>query len=199
MKKNWRLLIVLVGSIGILSFVLNEVFTVNPNSPLSSLNIFKYFTVQSNLVAVIYFCMLIVLKIDHRNVKWKNLIGGVMIYTTITFLIFSIMLEGLWVERGLAKVGSISLHYVNPIMIIGYVVYFRNDYDFKLKDSLIWVIYPVFYLLFLVFWGFFTTDFLYPFFQVSSVGVLGLFISIVGLIGLFFVLSFIVVKILSKK
>lgn len=199
MKKYWRVLIVIIGTMGILSLVLNEAFITNPTNPMQSLSIFKYFTVQSNLVAVLYFCLLIFLKVDKRSEKWKNLIGGVMIYTTITFLIFAIVLEGLWDEKGLAQVGSILLHYINPIMIIGYVIYFRKEYHFIFKDSITWVIYPVIYLVFLVTWGMITSDFLYPFLQVSVIGIFGLIASIVGLVGLFFALSFIVVKILSKK
>jgi len=199
MKRYWRLFVVVIGTLGILSLIFDEVFVGNPGSPLQSIHIFKYFTVQSNLVAVIYFWMLLRLKIDKKNEKWKNLVGGVMIYTTITFLIFAIVLEGLWDENGLAQLGSICLHYINPLLIIGYVVYFRKEYNFKFKDSLTWVIYPILYLLFLVLWGLITSDFLYPFFQVSEIGVLGLMASIIGLVGLFFVLSFGVVKILSKK
>ena len=199
MKKYWRILIVLIGTLGIVSFILDEAIVLNPDSPLHSLHIFKYFTVQSNLVAVIYFMLLFGMNIDLKNEKWKNLVGGVMIYTTITFLVFAIVLEGLWVEQGLSLLGSIFLHYINPLLIIGYVVYYRKEFDYKIRDSFAWIIYPILYLTFLVFWGMVTGDFLYPFFQVSEIGVFGLIISIIGLVGLFFVLSFLVVKILSKK
>lgn len=199
MKKYWRLSIILVGIMGILSFVFNEAFVSNPNFPFHSFTVFKYFTVQSNLVAVVYFCILIGFKLDIKSEKWKNLVGGVMIYTTITFLIFSIILEGLFIETGFTLIGSICLHYVNPLLIFGYVVYVRKEVDFQYIDSLIWVIYPILYLVFLVIWGVVTTDFIYPFFQVLEIGVGGLIMTIIGLVGLFFMLSFVVVKILSKK
>ncbi|AIO18778.1 hypothetical protein KQ51_00898 [Candidatus Izimaplasma bacterium HR1] len=199
MKKYYRLLIVLVGTIGILSLVFDDAFIVNPEHPMMSLRLFKYFTVLSNLLAVIYFWLIFSLRVDEKSRKWKNLVGGVMIYTTITFLVFSIFLEGLYIEKNLALVGSLCLHYINPIIIIGYVITYRNDFDFKFSDSYTWIIFPVIYLIFLVIIGTITGDFLYPFFQVSEIGILGLMISIIGLIGLFFLLSFGVVKILSKK
>ena len=67
MKKYWRILIVLIGTMGIVSFILDEAIVLNPDSPLHSFHIFKYFTVQSNLVAVIYFMLLFGMNIDLKN------------------------------------------------------------------------------------------------------------------------------------
>jgi len=47
---------------------------------------------------------------------------------------------------------------------------------------LLWITYPLMYLLFADIHGFVTDDFLYPFFQVSEIGILGLFLSITLLI-----------------
>lgn len=199
LEKHLRLFIVGVGTLGILALTFNDAYFVNPDKPLASLRIFKYFTIQSNLVAVIYFWILYSLRVDLKSEKWKNLIGGVMIYTTITFLVFAIVLEPLWEESGLELLGSICLHYINPLLIIGYVGYYRKEFSFKLKDSLTWIIYPSFYLVFLTILGLITGDFLYPFFQISVIGVLGYIGVIIGLVGLFFLLSFLLVKILSKK
>ena len=199
MKKYFRILIVVIGTIGILSLVFDDAFLVNPEQPLMSLRLFKYFTVLSNLFAVVYFWVILSLRVDEKSIKWKNLVGGVMIYTTITFLVFSIFLEGLQVEKNFALVGSLCLHYINPLLIIAYVITFRNEFEFRLKDSFTWIVFPLLYVVFLLIFGLITGDFLYPFFQVSEVGLLGLFISIVGLITLFLLLSFGVVKILSKK
>jgi hypothetical protein len=62
-----------------------------------------------------------------------------------------------------------------------------------------WITYPLIYIVFVVIYGFITDDFLYPFFQVSEIGILGLAISILLLIGLFNGLCFLLVKIVSKE
>ena len=199
MKKYFRLVIIIIGSLGILALIFNDAFITNSDSPFNSLRLFKYFTVQSNLVAVIYFLILLGMNVDKKNEKWINFVGGVMIYTTITFLVFAIILEPLYQEKGFALLGSICLHYINPLLIIAYVISNRNDFTMKIKDTLFWVIYPLFYLLFLIINGLITGDYLYPFFQISEIGVVVFIAVIIGLIGLFFSLSFFVVKILSKK
>ena len=199
MKTTLRYAVVILGSLGILSLVVQDAFFTYPETPLMSLGLFKYFTVQSNLFAVIYFWLMISLKVDEKSKKWKNLLGGAMIYTTITFLIFAIVLERLYVEVGFTLVGSILLHYINPILIIFYTVYYRKEYEYHIKDSITWIIYPVIYLVFMIIWGSITGDFLYPFFQVSEVGITGLIISILGLLLMFILMSFLTVKILSKK
>jgi hypothetical protein len=199
MKQYARLAVVVLGSIGILSLIIEDAFFTYPDTPLMSLQLFKYFTVQSNLFAVIYFWLLYSLKIDEKSEKAKNLLGGVMIYTTITFLIFAIVLERLYTEQGFTLVGSILLHYINPILIIGYTVYYKKEYSYQLKDTITWIIYPLLYLVFMIIWGSITGDYLYPFFQVAEVGISGLILSILGLLVLFLLMSFSVVKILSKK
>ena len=199
MKKYLSIAVVSIGSLGILSFILQDMFVTYPDQPLMALHLFKYFTVQSNLFAVVYFALMISNASINKNKAFQNLIGGVMIYTFITFLVFVIFLEGLYVEEGFGIIGNICLHYVNPLLILFYVLTYRKEYTFTFQDSITWIIYPVIYLIFMTIWGIFTKDFLYPFFQVSVIGLGGFIISVIGLVGLFFLLSFLVVKILSKK
>ena len=136
MRTKWRLLIIVIGVIGILSLLINDAFVVYPETPLDSIRLFKYFTVQSNLVAVLYFLVIYKFKADEKSDKWKNLVGGIMIYTTITFLIFAIVLEGLYTEIGFGMVGSICLHYVNPLLIIGYVIMFRKEFNLEVCEEI---------------------------------------------------------------
>ncbi len=199
LKKHIKLLIVFFGSIGVVCLILHEAYIVNPSNPIASLRIFKYFTVQSNFVAISYFWFIHSSGVDEKNEKWRNFVGGVMIYTTITFLVFATILEPLWQETGLQLLGSIALHYINPLLVIAYVYINKERLNFKVRDSLLWIIYPILYLVFLTTWGILTGDFLYPFFQIETVGVFGFIIVILGLIVLFMLLSFLVVKILSKK
>lgn len=199
MKRYLQIGIIMFGMIGTLSLLLHEIFEVNVNHLLSAFKIMKYFTVQSNLIAVGYFLLLFCFRKDEKSEKWKNFIGGVMIYTTITFLVFFIILEPLWVETGFLLVGSICLHYINPILIIIYTISNRSGLSVSLIDSFTWIIYPIIYLIFALVHGLITGDYLYPFFQITEIGIFIYMIVVFGLIILFCVLSFFVVKILSKK
>lgn len=199
LKTPFKLLIVIVGTIGILSVVFYDAFVNYPETPLYALGMFGYFTIQSNLIAVIYFWVIFCLKMDEKSEKWNKLIGGVVVYTTITFLVYAILLEPLYQEKGLWLLGSICMHYINPILIITYVITYRSEHNTTIKDSLYWIIYPSIYIVGLSIVGLITDSFLYPFFQISEVGVIRYIGTILGLLGLFYLLSFIVVKIVSKK
>ncbi len=199
MKKTWSLIIVIIGTIGILSHVIYDIVIEYPENPIMSINIFKYFTIQSNILAIIYFWIVFSLKLDEKNKIFKNMIGAVTIYITITFFVFIIFLEPIYSPKGLNLLGSICLHYINPILVIGFLGYNRKDYEFNKRDVKYWVIYPGLYLIFVIIWGSIINDYLYPFFQVSEIGVSGLIINIVGLLAFFILLSFSLVKIVSKK
>ena len=199
LKTPFRLVIVLIGTIGILSVVFYDAFVNYPETPLYALGMFGYFTIQSNLIAVIYFWVIFSLKMDEKSELWNKLIGAVVVYTTITFLVYATLLEPLYQETGLWLLGSICMHYINPILIIAYVIIYRKEHNASLKDALYWIIYPSLYLLGLLIVGLITNSFIYPFFQISEVGVLRFVLMIFGLVGLFLLLSFTIVKILSKK
>lgn len=200
MKKIWILLIVLLGSIGILFELIYDEFTTNPEIIFSSLRLFKYFTIQSNLIAVIYFFIMYFSKTFEKRILLKNYIGCIVVCITITFLMFAIFLEPIYSPQGLSFYGSLILHYVNPILIISYFLFFNRDYkEIMFSTIFIWLVYPAIYLIFLISHGFVTGDFLYPFFNITEIGILGLIISVLGLLGLFFMLSFVLVKIVSKK
>lgn len=199
MKRYLQFVIMIVGTIGIFSTVLHDALFADIVHPIYSLRLFRYFTLLSNLIAVIYFWILFQFKLDESNKQFKHYIGGVAIYTTVTGVVFATVLEGLYQEQGLMLLGSICLHYVNPILVLGYLVYYRNDMEFEIKESLLWLIFPIIYLIFAMVHGGITGNYLYPFLDVSTLGYLSVITNVLLLFGLFSLLSFSLVKIVSKK
>jgi hypothetical protein len=59
----------------------------------------------------------------------------------------------------------------------------ENKVRYEWKHLPYWIIYPVCYLLFSLILGTFTGDYLYPFLDISSIGIPGYFISVCFLIG----------------
>jgi len=127
------------------------------------------------------------------------MIGGIVIYISITFLIFLIFLEPRYSSKGFALAGSILNHHVTPFSSIYFLYKFRSDYTFNYSFIKAWIMYSIIYLFFLLIYGLITDDYIYPFFQVSLVGVFGMFFSIVGLVMMFIAMLFSWVKIVSKK
>ena len=154
---------------------------------------------QSALLATIYFLIIYSTQLDQKNERFKNFFGCVIISATITFLVYNVFLAPIYHPEGLNMVGNIALHYINPILIVIFLVVFRSDYTFEMNDTIIWLVFPFIYLIFMAVYGSITDDFLYPFFQIDEIGVLLFSVVIIGLLGLFFLLSFLLVKIVSKK
>ncbi len=195
MKKNIELIIILLALAGLIINVSVSTFEV-PINLGRGLALFRYYTLQSNLIAIVYF-ILLYFGITKRNNTLHKFVGGVTVYITITLIIFAIMLAPTYHPTGWNQVSNIVAHYIVPILVLFYFFYFRDNYKFTPKDSLIWIIYPVLYVVFMLAYGMITKDFLYPFFQVSEVGINGLIITITMLIFVFFMLSFLVMKTVS--
>lgn len=160
--------------------------------------LFKYFTILSNLFVGIYFSLLLSGKFE-KSIFFNKLFASVLISITITFIVFAGYLEWTYESEGLNKIASLINHYITPILTITYFFLNKKMYQYNMKDMIVWMIFPVSYLMFLLIHGVVTRDFIYPFFQVDEVGLFALIITIVLLVGFFILMSFLVVKILSKN
>ena len=199
MKKKYALSIVVTSTLGIIFILINTLFfEEKTNQFLSALALFKYFTIQSNLIVTIYFYLYVFTSLKEKNI-FNKMLGGVVIYISITFLVFLLFLEPIYSPEGFALAGSILNHYISPLLVMIFVYKFRDDYSFEMANIKIWIIYPLVYFAFLVINGVITNNYLYPFFQVSEVGVIGIIVSAVGIVVLFLIMSFTIVKIVSKK
>ncbi len=199
MKNKYAILIVATSTLGIISILINSIIIgEESNQLLNVLVIFKYFTVQSNLVVLIYFSLLLFTNLKN-NKGFNKLFGGVVIYITITFLVFLLFLEPIYSPKGFALSGSILNHYITPLLVLGFLYKFKEDYTFNFSNTKIWIIYPIIYLMYLFIHGVKTHDYIYPFFEVSEVGVVRIMASVLGMIMLFVLMSFSLVKIVSKK
>lgn len=199
MKNRYALFIACSSFLGITLIWTNTIFIAEgSNRFLNGLALFKFFTVQSNLIVMIYFLLYLFSSLKSKKF-FNELFGGVVIYISTTFLVFLIFLEPLYNPEGFALAGSILNHYVTPILVLGFLYKFKNDYTFKFTSTKLWIIYPVIYLVFLFTYGLLTKNYIYPFFQISEVGFLGIITSLLGMVILFMFMSFSLVKIVSKK
>jgi hypothetical protein len=199
MKNRFALLIVVSSALGLSFVLINTMFIEEvSNRLLNGLALFKFFTIQSNLIVMMYFIMYLTSNFKN-NETFKKVFGGVVIYITITFIVFLIFLEPIYNPKGFALVGSLFNHYITPLLVLGFLFKFKDDYTFSFSDTKTWIVYPIIYLLFLFSYGLITNNFIYPFFQVNEVGIIGIIASILVLVILFVLMSFSLVKIVSKK
>lgn len=197
MRKTLEAIIVVLAFAGLLINVLTSTFE-DPVSLTRGLALFRYYTLQSNMIVFMYFGLRFLNKTD-SNRNLHHFLGGVTVYITITFAIFAIMLSGTYHPTGWSQVSNILAHYLVPILVIGYTFTEKYIYDYLYTDITVWIIYPVVYVIFMIIHGMITDDYLYPFFQVSEVGADGLVLMVFTLVLVFAILSFLVMKIVSLQ
>lgn len=189
----------MLAVLGISLTLFNTVFLSGVSQPfIEGVKTFRYFTIQSNLIVALYFGLSYTNKWNNSK-KFDSLMGGVAIYITITFIVFMTMIDPYLTQVGLSLIGSIFLHYIVPALVIVFLIHYRYEYHFSSRDPFIWLIYPLSYLIFMLIYGKITNDYIYPFFQVDEIGVFRLIIMITIMILFFTFLSFLLVKILSKR
>lgn len=156
------------------------------------LSIFKYFTLQSNALVLLYSLLALVNYRSMTEKEWfKKALTPVTSYIMLTGITFLIILAPTSTAQGLQRVASDLLHYLVPSLMFFYWIVFEER---ELRYSYIWswIIYPFIFM----FWGLYLAimkgDYLYPFFDISKLGIMivpylaGMTIAVV-LIGSFLV------------
>lgn len=143
----------------------------------SMIDLFSFFTIQSNLLVVLWFTYAVYTAITKGTVLCKNTPykSALALYIFATFSLYSVLLHRVWNPQGLTLVGSILTHYVVPLGFLIDWLYteitccHQQIYSYTLAVK--WMIYPLLYGVYAVFYGKITGHYLYPFFNIDKVGV----------------------------
>ena len=137
-------------------------------------NTFSFFTVQSNTLVLLW----ITLAVAFHNKDQKPFLlnpaihGAIMLYISIVFLVFTIILAPSYHPTGFEAVYNILAHYIIPIAFFIDWIITGNDVEYEWKNVIYWLIYPFFYLVYTLIRGYFTGW--YPYFfldpNFSSIG-----------------------------
>ena len=145
----------------------------------------KYYTIQTNLMVCVWLIFAIIWSNNPEKLKRITgpLKGAITLFITTTFVFFAIFLQALYHPTGFAAFSNIVLHYLTPILFIVDWILTENEKRYKWKYLPFWTIYPVGYLVFSFIHGSITGDYLYPFLNISFLGITGYTIMISILIG----------------
>lgn len=146
-----------------------------------------YFTVLTNLlVAVLSTAQL-------RGAPWLQQRRGVLaacaVYILVVGVIYALLLRATWVPSGLQKLADVLLHDVVPL---GYVLWwlgYAPKVALRWKSALWWLGYPLVYFGFAVLLGALSGRYLYPFADLSRLGVALLARNAALLLAFFYLLS----------
>ena len=110
---------------------------------LNPVNFFSYFTIQSNLIGAAVFAIgAAAMWQRERWTGWDLVRGASVLYLTITFVVFALLLSGTDVDTAIPWVNSV-VHQVFPIVVIVDWLVDPPRSAITFRRSLVWIVYPL--------------------------------------------------------
>ena len=161
----------------------------------ATLRYFTLFTVQANILVVL---MLLAFALRPKIEEWtvhpfeRSAIAS---YIAVVVLIYVTTLRELWAPQGAQWLADVLLHYVVPFAYLAFWLLVMRKAGLRWYDPLLWLIYPVFYLGFVLVHGRFTGFFPYPFIDVSKLGYGKMMLNASGIALAFLVSGFVILAV----
>jgi hypothetical protein len=151
-----------------------------------------YFTVTTNLLVAA------VLTVDvfgwaPRRARWVSSESAVAMYIAVVGMVFHFLLREYVDSVGAQRVASEWLHYVNPVLYVGWWLLFLEKGRLRWKDAVWWMAYPAVYATAALVRGAITGFYPYWFVNADALGYTRVMENSLGFTGMFLVLGLVVV------
>ena len=172
MKKRFELIGLCIGWFAIITQFLLMFQNRQTDIPEMIIRFFSFFTILSNILVALYFTAS-AFKIKMIPFKWhlpKGTLTAITAFILIVGLVYQVVLRKIWNPTGLQYIVDELLHTIIPIFMIGYWFFNIKKDDLLLKPIVFWLLYPVFYITFIMIRGHFSRFYPYPFLNVIEIG-----------------------------
>lgn len=136
-------------------------------------NFFSYFTILTNILVA--FCLTICLIKPGSGLgnffSAASVKAGIAVYIIIVAVVYNLVLKQLWNPKGLQLIADIILHQAIPAAYVLYWLVFAPKGSLNWSHPFKWLLYPLFYLLYVLVRGGIIGRFPYPFLDVSQLGI----------------------------
>lgn len=160
----------------------------DPGPWLATLRFFSFFTLLSNLlVALVATCAAVEARsgigrfFSHASVR-----GCVALCIAVTGLVYFLLLRMTWAPTGAQWLVDKLLHYVTPVLYLGWWLAGARHGGLRWSDPLRWLLFPAGFLGWTLLHGALTHWYPYPFLDVDALGYRGALLDGLG-IGVLFV------------
>lgn len=140
--------------------------------PEMIIRFFSFFTILTNILVALYFTAS-AFKLKAIPFKWllaKATLTAITTFILIVGLVYQIILRSTWQPTGLQRIVDELLHSIIPVYVFIYWAFNVNEKSLQLKRVLIWLLYPIIYVLFILCRGYFSGFYPYPFLNVPEIG-----------------------------
>jgi hypothetical protein len=120
---------------------------------------------------------------------------AITLYITTVCLVYQFVLRGIWEPTGMQRLVDELLHTVIPIYMIVFWIAYENKKAVSWKSIPLWLLYPLVYLVYILFRGHLSGFYPYPFVNVTELGLEKVLINSVVLLLAFAVLAVVIVGI----
>jgi hypothetical protein len=187
---------------GLLGFsaVVTEIATIAERGKFNPTNFFSFFTIETNILVFVTLLLSAIFVAMGKNSKLDTLRSATTVYILIVCIGFAILLAGL---EGVALTAvpwdNIVLHYVMPVAMLADFLIDRPRRKLLFKQSLVWLLFPIAYLIYSLIRGSLIGWYPYPFLNPDTKGYEGIVFTACGLLILALVLSWIITKLSGKS
>ncbi|MBA3235662.1 MAG: Pr6Pr family membrane protein [Chloroflexi bacterium] len=126
----------------VLAAIVVQAITLANAGAFNATRFFAFFTIQSNLVGVAAFVLLIAGRGREPSRGLDLLRGGAVIYLTVTFFVVIFLLSGIDVQLQLVWV-DVVLHKLFPIVVVIDWILDPPRTRLTLRDVMLWIVYPL--------------------------------------------------------
>jgi len=203
-KKNLLLLGACLGWFAVITqFILmlnNRVASV----PETIVRFFSFFTILTNLLVAIYYTIHWFQKPTSLLLRLQKpgVLSAVTLYIAVVGLVYQIVLRSIWSPVGLQKLVDELLHSIIPVFTLVYWFLYEKHNEASWKSIPSWLLYPLFYLAYILIRGSFSNFYPYPFVNVRELGLQKVLINSSVLVFVFLSIAIGLVacsKLLTKK
>jgi len=175
LKKAFIILTVCIAWFAlILQFSLSIPAYLNNGRTLAGtiIHLLSYFTILSNIL-IAESLSVILLKPQSVIGKYflkDSISGALAVYITIVGLTYNLVLRNILTLEGFWRLADELLHVIVPLLYVLYWILFAPKAALKWRDIYYWLIFPLFYLIFIIIRGAVSSYYPYPFMNVVKLG-----------------------------
>jgi len=148
----------------------------------SLIRFFSYFTIQTNILAAL---VLTAFAIKASLDEWlvhPFVRSAVAVYIAMVGITYHTLLRRLWEPKGAQWFADTALHTVMPVCYLLFWFACVRKAGLRWYDPLLWLIYPLFYLGFVLVRGKMSGFYPYPFIDAKTLGYAGVAANTAGLL-----------------
>ena len=160
------------------SAIVTEIATLNERGKFIPANFFSYFTVESNLFAVIILLLSALSVVNNRRSERIALLRGSSTLNMIVVgVVFSLLLAGLDGELTAVRWDNSVLHYIMPVVVALDWFFDLPNVRIPFRRALIWMAFPIAYVTYSLIRGYFANWYPYSFLNPAERGYIGVTIT----------------------